>query len=142
MRKIIFIIMILVFGIFSSSSAGKKGTIAFGAKFNTPQVFSFSATTYPYHLWLIQVEPGIGGGKLNIGLGANWRYKIGAAIKASILKTWGHSIGGVKSDQTYVGGEVELMWQGVNMSLGLYSHVAGDNANRDMIFSAGVGIGF
>ena len=143
MRKKIAIMTIMItFGIVSSLTAGKKGTFALGAKLTTPQLVSFSIATYPYHLWLIQIEPGIGGGKFNVGLGANWQYKIGAAIKASILKTWGSPTGGIKINQTYVGGELELMWQGVNLSLGLFGHIAGNDAERDLIFSAGVGIGF
>ena len=122
--------------------AGKKGTVAMGAKLTTPQLLSASATIYPYHLWLVQFEPGIGGGKLNVGLGGNWNYTIGAAVKFSLLQTWGLTIGGIKQNQTYAGGEMELMWQGVNMSFGLYSHVAGAKSERDIIVSAGQGIGF
>ena len=143
MNKILSVLLIIFFlGTASTCLAGKKGTVAIGAKLTTPQLLSVSASIYPYHLWLVQFEPGIGGGKVNVGLGGNWHYTIGAAVKFSILQTWGFPIGGVASNQTYVGGEMELMWQGVNMSLGLYSHVSGNDANRDMIVSAGLGIGF
>ncbi|MBC8183907.1 hypothetical protein H8E88_22665 [candidate division KSB1 bacterium] len=143
MNKIFSILLFIFFlGTTSTSLAGKKGTVALGAKLSTPQLLSVSASIYPYHLWLVQFEPGIGGGKVNVGIGGNWHYTIGAAVKFSILQTWGFPIGGVAPNQTYVGGEMELMWQGVNMSFGLYSHVSGSDANRDMIVSAGLGIGF
>jgi len=143
MKKISSVLLLILFlGVASTCFAGKKGAVALGAKLTTPQLVSVSATIYPYHLWLVQFEPGIGGGKLNVGLGGNWEYTIGAAVKFSMLQTWGFPIGGVATNQTYVGGEVELMWQGVNMSFGLYSHVSGSKTNRDIIVSAGLGIGF
>ncbi|MBN1482759.1 hypothetical protein EH223_12290 [candidate division KSB1 bacterium] len=124
------------------SIAGKQGTVAMGAKLTTPQIVSVSASFYPYHAWLVQVEPGLGGGKLNVGLGGNYRYTIGAAIKMSLLQTWLLPMGGLEKNQTYVGGEFEWMFKGVNFSIGLYGHIAGTNPRRDMIFSAGIGIGF
>ena len=142
MKKKIILLMIFMCAWFSTGTAGKKGTIAFGAKLTTPQIVSISATTYPYHLWLVQLEPGIGGGKVNIGLGFNWHYTIGFAVKASILKTWGSPMGEIKPKQTYVGGEFEMMWKGVNLSLGLLGHSEGDNPKRDVILTAGIGIGF
>ena len=142
MNKKIILMIILICAWFSTSAAGKKGTIAFGAKLTSPQIFSVSATTYPYHLWLVQVEPGIGGGKVNVGLGFNWQYKVGFAIKSTILRTWGSPMGGIEPNQTYVGGEVEMMWKGVNLSLGLLGHMNGDKPKRDVILSAGIGIGF
>ena len=90
----------------------------------------------------MQVEPGLGGGKLNIGLGGNYQYTIGAALKMSLLHTWLLPMGGVDVNQTYIGGEFEWMFKGVNFNIGLYGHMAGTNPKRDMIFSAGIGIGF
>ena len=142
MNKKIFLTLLFLFCWFSTSSAGKKGTVAFGVKLTTPQILSVSATTYPYHLWLVQIEPGIGGGKFNVGLGFNWHYKIGFAVKMSVLKTWRSPIGEIEPNQTYIGGEVEMMWKGVNLCLGLLGHSEGNNAKRDVILSAGIGIGF
>ena len=122
--------------------AGKQGTAVVGVKLTTPQIVSFSVSYYPYHAWLVQVEPGLGGGKLNIGLGGNYEYTIGAALKMSILQTWLIPMGGVDKNQTYVGGEFEWMFKGVNFNIGLFGHTAGTNPQRDMIFSAGLGIGF
>ncbi|MBN2000166.1 hypothetical protein JW935_21635 [candidate division KSB1 bacterium] len=140
-KKMIIFVFVLGF-LVSSAEAGKRGTVAMGAKVSTPQLVSVSVTTYPYHLWLVQLEPGVGGGKLNVGLGGNWEYTIGMAFKLSLLQTWGYPIGGIEAGQTYVGGEFELMWKGVNMTVGIYSHNAGENKTRDTILSAGLGIGF
>ncbi len=111
-------------------------------KLTTPQLLAGSVTVYPYHLWLVQLEPGLGGGKLNVGLGGNLGYTLGAAVKASVLHTWFMPVGGIDENQTYVGGEAELMWKGVNLSFGLFGHVAGESSDRDMIVSASLGIGF
>lgn len=140
MRAFFFIFLMLVAVV--PGMAGKQGTVAMGAKLTTPQIVSVSASFYPYHAWLVQVEPGLGGGKLNVGLGGNYRYTIGAAIKMSLLQTWLVPMGGVVKNQTYIGGEFEWMFKGVNFCIGLYGHIAGTNPQRDMIFSAGIGIGF
>ena len=140
MKKIVLVLALFCLG--GSSFAGKRGTAAMGVKLTTPQIASLSLSLYPYHAWLVQLEPGIGGGKLNIGLGGNYRYTIGAGIKMSLLQTWGSPMGGVDKNQTYAGGEFEWMFKGVNFNIGLYGHIAGENPTRDMIFSAGIGIGF
>ncbi len=140
MKKIIVAVAILSMA--WSCFAGKRGTVAWGAKLTTPQIVAVSASFYPYHAWLVQVEPGIGGLKVNVGLGGNYRYTIGAGIKMSLLQTWVAPMGGVDKNQTYVGGEFEWMFKGVNFNIGLFGHVAGNNPKRDMIFSAGLGVGF
>jgi len=140
MKKITF--LFTIFFLTLNAYAGKQGTVAMGAKLTTPQIVSFSLSFYPYHAWLVQLEPGLGGGKLNIGLGGNYRYTIGAGIKMSLLHTWGSPMGGLDVNQTYVGGEFEWMFKGVNFNIGLFGHIAGENPSRDMIYSAGIGIGF
>ena len=140
MKKLVIFLAILACSL--PAMAGKQGTVAVGVKVTTPQIVSASLSFYPYHAWLVQVEPGLGGGKLNVGLGGNYRYTIGAAIKMSILQTWLHPMGGLDKNQTYVGGEFEWMFKAVNFSIGMYGHTAGTNPTRDVIFSAGLGIGF
>ncbi len=140
MKKIFF--AILLFMASTSCFAGKMGTVALGAKLTTPQIAALSYSFYPYHAWLVQIEPGIGGAKVNIGLGGNYEYTIGAAIKMSLLHTWLYPMGGVDKNQTYVGGEFEWMFRGVNFNIGMFGHIAGKNPTRDVIFSAGLGVGF
>lgn len=140
MKKITLFLAIIVCS--STTFAGVQGSSAMGVKLTTPQILSVSFSYYPYHAWLVQVEPGIGGCKFNVGLGGNYEYTIGAGIKMSVLQTWLFPMGGVDRNQTYIGGEFEWMFKGVNFCTGLYGHIAGNNPKRDMIFSAGIGIGF
>ena len=94
---------------------------------------------------LLKVEPGLNGAKVHIGLG-NYENGLlgegGSAITLSSLYTWGHPIGGVEPNQTYLGVELELMAMRINAVLGLYSHVAGKADGPEWIFSGGIGIGF
>jgi hypothetical protein len=136
------VIFLAIFASAAPAMAGKQGTVAMGAKLTTPQIVAASLSFYPYHAWLVQVEPGLGGIKLNVGLGGNYEYTIGAALKMSILQTWLLPMGGLAKNQTYVGGEFEWMFKGVNFSIGMFGHTAGANPTRDVIFSAGLGIGF
>ena len=143
MWKKYFLLCLIILGLFNLPLyAGKRGSSAMGLKLSSPQLLSFSYTTYPYHFWLVQLEPGIGGGKVNVGIGGNWRYTIGLAYKASMIHTWIKPIGGIKSNQTYLGSEFEIMWRGVNLTFGEYSHFAGNAPERDVIVTVGLGIGF
>lgn len=113
-----------------------------GAKLSTPLIASLSLSYRPTDLWIIQVEPGIGGGKAALGVGGSWDYFFGIAIKTSLLYTWGNPLGDVKSEQIYLGEEGTVMISGINVSFGLYGHVHGDNPEKDMLVSVGVGVGF
>lgn len=113
-----------------------------GAKLSTPQIASLSLSYRPTDLWIVQVEPGIGGCKAALGVGGSWGYMFGIALKSSLLYTWGSPLGDVEKEQVYAGGEGTLMISGINVSFGLYGHVHGDNPEKDMLISVGVGVGF
>jgi hypothetical protein len=113
-----------------------------GARLSTPQIASVSLTWRPDSFWLLQVEPGVGGCKAALGLGGSFDYIFGMALKSSLLYTWGKTIGHVETGQTYAGGEGVLMITGMNVSFGLYGHIAGDRPDKDMLVSIGVGLGF
>ncbi len=115
--------------------------VLFGAKLSTPQIAALSMTVMNYNGTLIQLEPGISGGKLNIGLGAEF-FGYGLGIKASILQTWGSPLGGIEADQIYIGGDFEIMVNWVSLNMGMYGHSAGDDDDRDVILSIGIGYGF
>jgi hypothetical protein len=116
--------------------------VLIGARLSTPQIASVSITYRPKTLWFLQVEPGVGGGKAALGLGGSWSYHFGMGVKCSLLHTWGKTLGGVETGQTYAGGEGVLMISGVNLTFGLYSHIDGDAPDKDMLVSVGVGVGF
>lgn len=113
-----------------------------GAKLSTPQIASLSLSYRPTNLWIIQIEPGIAGGKAALGVGGSWSYMFGIAMKSSLLYTWGNPLGDIESGQVYAGGEGTLMISGINVSFGLYGHVHGDDPEKDMLVSVGVGVGF
>ncbi len=113
-----------------------------GARVSTPQIASVSLTFRPADLWFIQVEPGVGGGKVALGIGGSWDYVFGLALKSSILQTWGKTIGDVETGQTYAGGEGVIMVSGINLTFGLYGHIKGDDQDKDMLVSVGAGLGF
>lgn len=113
-----------------------------GARLSTPQIASVSLTWRPDSFWLLQVEPGVGGGKAALGLGGSFDYIFGMALKSSLLYTWGKTIGHVETGQMYAGGEGVVMITGINVSFGLYGHIAGDRPDKDMLVSIGVGLGF
>lgn len=117
-----------------------------GLKFTTPQGVCLSLTAFvdggPGVF--IQVEPGPGGGKLHLGVGAatgGFGVIYGAGIKASVLRTWDDPIDR-ESNQTYVGAELELMVYWINLNAGAYTHVHGNDTDSDWIFSDGIGLGF
>jgi hypothetical protein len=113
-----------------------------GIRASTPQILSVSLTVRPTSLWFVQLEPGVGGGKVALGVGGSWDYKFGLGLKSSLLYTWGKPIGDVETGQTYAGGEGVIMISGINLTFGLYGHVAGDDPEKDMLVSAGAGFGF
>ena len=139
----------------------------FGAQLTNPQIFSVSlgvmATSQPTsydcrtvcEFWgpFAQIEPGIGGGKLSAGWGRATgstgkadriltRVYLAAAVKATILRTWGKS--GpveVKPGQTFAGPELEFSIARMNFGLGLL-HRLDDGKGSPWLITGGIGWGF
>jgi hypothetical protein len=89
-----------------------------------------------HDFWILQIEAGRGGGKLQFGAGL-W-YMVGGMAKASLMRTWGDPME-VEPDQTYVGVELELNVFQLHGDVGLYQRIVGD---RETLVTWGVGIGF
>jgi len=94
--------------------------------------------------FLIQVQPGLGGGAFNLGWAPvalpSWGTQaVGLAIKARVLRTWGDPWGGLEPDQTYAGGEVALAWI-VKVSFGMLTRVS-SGGGKKTIFTWSVGVG-
>ena len=94
--------------------------------------------------FLIQVQPGLGGGAFNVGwapvaLPAWGTQALGLAIKARVLRTWGDSWGGLEAEQTYAGGEIALAWI-VKVSFGVLTRVS-SGGGKKTIFTWSVGVG-
>jgi hypothetical protein len=98
------------------------------------------------HGFELDVAAGTGGGKLSLGLGArahvdddDFHGTLGAALKASLARTWGSPIG-TGPGLTYLGPELDLSVLRVELTLGVLWRVAGPGG-KSALFSWGVGIG-
>ena len=95
------------------------------------------------HGLLLQVQPGIGGGAVNLGwvplsFAAQGTQAISVAVKARLLQTWG-SPWGAEPGRTYGGFEVAAA-VGVKLSVGVLWKLD-DGAGDETIVTWGVGIG-
>jgi hypothetical protein len=97
-----------------------------------------SGTHLPHGL-LLQVEPGLGGGKASVGYVKGLLPYAAGGLKASVLRTWGHPVFADRH-QTYLGVEGEAAFF-INLSLGVMRRVAGPGTGRWML-TGGVGLGF
>lgn len=98
-----------------------------------------------HHGPFLQLEPGFGGGKINLG------YRFGEmrfmplyslGLSASVLRTWGNPLGDVEPGQTYVGPELSVSLFVLGLNAGVFRHVGGDDDGHDWITTLGVGAGF
>jgi hypothetical protein len=99
----------------------------------------------------VEIEPGLGGGKLSVGwtrvTGSTTRSGslmraafIGAAYKATVLRTWGDN-GWVEGGRTYAGFELGVPVAQANVGLGLLYRVDSGDGGRWLI-TGGAGWGF
>lgn len=100
--------------------------------------------TSRYRAFFVQVEPGFGGGKLNMG------YRLGeirflpiwnVGLSGSVLRTWGNPLGDVQPDQTYLGAELSGVFAFIGLNAGIYRHTAGDDPAHGWIYTLGAGFG-
>lgn len=97
-----------------------------------------------YSGFFAQIEPGIAGGKINVGYRYGEHhfmplYNIGLAV--SVMQTWSSPLQDVESDQTYMGLELVGAFSVVGLNGGVFKHVAGDDEESDWIYSLGIGVG-
>ena len=92
-----------------------------------------------HDFWIVQLEAGRGGGKLQFGVGL-W-YMVGGMAKVSLMRTWGDPME-VEPNQTYAGVELELNLFQLHSDIGLYQRIAGDADDKESLVTWGVGIGF
>ncbi len=84
----------------------------------------------------LQVEAGIGGGKVAVGLDSTGQDQIGFALKAAFLRTWLAPLQ-VEDDQSFLGLEGEMGIHRLIVSLGGYGRVS--DGEDDWLVSAGIG---
>ena len=118
----------------------------------TSQPSTFDCTTpCDFRGPFIELEPGLGGGKLSVGwsrvTGETNRSGsflkaafIGAAYKVTVLRTWG-DLGWVEGGRTYAGLEFGLPVAQANLGIGLLYRVDSGDGGRWMVIG-GAGWGF
>lgn len=114
-----------------------------GVKLTYPQLVSVSLALVPTRDLgpMLQVEPGVRGVKVQAGYGyfEGWSHG-GTAIKLSMLHMWADP---VEDQQTFLGAEYEMVLPlAINVNVGVYWHVLGDDNDPGFLWSAGVGAGF
>jgi hypothetical protein len=93
---------------------------------------------------LLQVQPGVGGGALNVGFVpvsfyAQGTQAVAFGVKARLLRTWG-SPWGTEPGRTYAGFEVGIA-VGVKLAAGLLWKVdSGPGDDRIVTWSIGIGL--
>lgn len=104
-----------------------------------------SADRFDLHGPFAQLEPGFGGGKVNLG----YRYSRGGflpvfnvGLSASLLRTWGNPLGDAEPGQTYAGIELSTAISIIGLNTGVFRHIGGDDEDHDWIMTLGAGAGF
>lgn len=148
----------LVSAIATLAGAGRAQAEArpvWGIEWNSPQraAASFGLLLGDAHgdgfdlgrnLWLVQVQPGIGGGRVSVGFapfaaGSSGLVFAGVAVKATLLRTWG-SPTGAPPDHTYAGAQVDVAWV-VKGSIGVLKRVSGARGSHTVVtWSVGFGL--
>jgi hypothetical protein len=138
----------------SLSAADVIGT--WGVRASTPQLFSISGgvligeidppsdfkgdSSHLPHGLLIQIEPGVHGGKLSLGYAKGLPPYAGAGLKLSALRTWGRPLF-TEPGQTYLGVEADASFF-IKLSLGIMARINHETRAPRVIVTGGLGLGF
>ncbi len=94
---------------------------------------------------LFEARPGLDGGSLHVGFApfaaasAGFPFA-GAALKGTLLRTWGSPPSALRAGQTYAGAELHLAWV-VKGSIGMLWRVSGHSGkSRVLTFAVGIGL--
>ncbi len=87
---------------------------------------------------LLQLEPGVGGGKVAVGFAKGLPPVAAGGIKAFFLRTWGRPLWNEKG-RSYVGVELDATFF-MKVSIGVMRRV--DDGPEDTALTGGVGFGF
>jgi hypothetical protein len=86
----------------------------------------------------LQIEPGVGGGRVGLGFAKGLPPVAAAGIQAFYLRTWGQPLWNEKG-RSYVGVQVDATLF-LKLSLGVMRRV--DSGEADTAVTGGIGIGF
>jgi len=94
--------------------------------------------------FLLQVQPGLGGGAVNLGwapvaLPAWGSQAVGVVVKARLLRSWGDPWS-IEPGQTFAGAEVGVAWI-VKVSVGVLARVSSGGEGRKTVFTWSIGVG-
>lgn len=87
---------------------------------------------------LLQVEPGVGGGKVGLGFVKGLPPVAAAGVQAFFLRTWGHPLWNEKG-RSYAGLELDATLF-MKLSLGVMRRV--DGGQHETKVTGGIGFGF
>lgn len=87
---------------------------------------------------LVQVEPGVGGGKIGVGFAKGLLNVGGAGVQAFYMRTWGQPLWGTKN-RSYAGVQADATLF-LKISVGVMRSI--DDGPRDTAFTGGLGFGF
>jgi hypothetical protein len=146
-----------------SSTAADAGTIwTWGARISSPQLVSVSggvligrtdapprpptppdtpAPKQKMHIptgLLLQVEPGVGGGRVGLGLAKGLPPVAAGGIQAFYLRTWGQPLWNEKG-RSYVGVQLDATLF-MKLSIGVMRRV--NSEVKDTKITGGIGVGF
>jgi hypothetical protein len=93
--------------------------------------------------FFFQVQPGLGGGSVNVGFSpvslASWGTQaVGVVVKARLFRSWGDPWT-IEPDQTFAGGEIGVAWI-VKVSVGVLQRVQ-SGAGKATVVTWSVGVG-
>ncbi len=95
---------------------------------------------FPAPDFFVQIEPGIHGGKLNVGWTTIPSPGVGQAVTVSLLRTWNDPVG-TDADLTYLGLDYQGLKTPFAFSVGIY-RLLGDQGSDEWLLSVGVGLGW
>lgn len=100
---------------------------------------------FGHHGPYLQLEPGFGGGKINLG----YRYGqssflpiFNIGLAGSVLRTWGNPLGDIEPGQTYLGMEISGAFSVLGLNAGVFRRVGGEAEDQRWLTVLGVGAGF
>ena len=164
LKKVSSILLISLFINIASDAHGsvedkKTWLFTWGARYSNPQIASASVSIIKsetvqgsfirvYEGNFLQLEPGVGGGKVSIGHGAVAAGEEGfypaffaIAIKGSYLRTWGSPWGRLPN-QNFLGTEADFTYLFIKTSVGYFWRTNGSGFGDEQFISLGAGIGF
>ena len=156
--RVLFLVLLASTLALFTTPAESGAMFTWGARVSSPQLFSVSGgfligkldapprppdappreKMYIPTGLLIQAEPGIGGGKIALGVAKGLPPLAAAGLKAFYLRTWGQPLWGEK-DRSYVGLELDATLF-VKLSIGVMRRV--DEEPHETKVTGGIGFGF